>query len=100
MDVVCVAGDPKTEAQERAFRPDLAAVDEMLPGENGLVGAPRRKAGSKALRVILISADADRADALRLAAREAGVETFVAKDDLDLDLVRTRQVRRGRGTPT
>ena len=66
----------------------------MLPGINGLVGVPRLKAVLPSLRVILISAYADRADALRLAAQEAGAETFVAKDDLDLRLVQTWKTER------
>jgi CheY-like chemotaxis protein len=95
MDVVSEAGDiPEAETQARAFCPDLAVVDVMLPGISGLEGAPRLKALLPALRVILISAYADRADALRLAAREAGAETFVAKDDLDLRLVKTWKTER------
>lgn len=90
LDVVGEAGDiPAAEALVRSLRPDLAVVDVMLPGVNGLDGAPRLKALLPGLRVILISAYADRADAFRLAAREAGAESFVAKDDLDLYLVQT-----------
>ncbi len=96
-DVVGEAGTiPEAETQVRSLRPDLAVVDVMLPGVNGLAGAPRLKALLPGLRVILISAYADRADALRLAAREAGAETFVAKDDLDLRLVETWKTERSR----
>jgi DNA-binding NarL/FixJ family response regulator len=87
--VVGEAGDiPEAEAQARASQPDLAVVDVMLPGVNGLEGAPRLKALLPTLRVILISAYADQADALRRAAAEAGAETFIPKDDLELDVVR------------
>ena len=90
LEVVGEAGDiPAAEAQVRARRPDLAVVDVMLPGINGLDGTPRLRALRPGLRVILISAYADRAEALRLAAQEAGAETFVAKDDLELSVVRT-----------
>ena len=95
MDVIGEADDiPAAEAQVAALQPDLAVVDVMLPGINGLAGAPRLKALAPGLRVILISAYADRADALRLAAQEAGAETFVAKDDLDLRLVQTWKTER------
>ena len=90
LEVVGEAGDiPAAEVQVRARRPDLAVVDVMLPGINGLDGTPRLRALRPGLRVILISAYADRAEALRLAAQEAGAETFVAKDDLELSVVRT-----------
>lgn len=96
-DVVGEAGDiPAAEALVRSLRPDLAVVDVMLPGITGLDGAPRLRALAPGLRVILISAYADQADPLRLAAREAGAETFVAKDDLDLRLVETWKSERSR----
>jgi DNA-binding NarL/FixJ family response regulator len=89
-DVVGEAGDiPEAEAQVRALHPDLAVVDVMLPGINGLEGTPRLKALLPALRVILISAYADRADALQTAARIAGADAFISKDDLDLKVVQT-----------
>jgi len=90
LTVVGEAGDiAEAEALAQAMQPNLAVVDVMLPGINGLEGTPRLKALLPLLRVILISAYADPACALRLAAQEAGAETFVSKDDLELSLVQT-----------
>ncbi len=89
LTVVGEAGDiPEAESLVRERQPDLAVVDVMLPGMSGLEGATRLKAIAPALRVILISAHRNRADLFRTAAEERGAEAFVAKDDLDLDLVR------------
>ena len=83
------AGDiPEAEALVRALQPDLAVVDVMLPCINGLEGTPRLKALAPTLRVILVSAHRDRADAFRTAAEEVGAEAFVAKDDLDASVAR------------
>ena len=59
----------------------------MLPGVNGLEGTPRLKALAPGLRVILVSAYADRSDLFRAAAQAAGAEAFIAKDDLDVSVV-------------
>jgi two-component system NarL family response regulator len=86
--VVGEAGDiPEAEAQVQALEPDLAVVDMVLPGINGLEGISRLKALAPSLRVILISAYRDRADLLRSAAVQAGAETFMVKDDLELSVV-------------
>jgi DNA-binding NarL/FixJ family response regulator len=69
-------------------RPDLAVVDVMLPGVNGLEGTPRLKALAPNLRVILVSAYRDQAEIFRTAAEEVGAEAFIPKDDLDLSVVR------------
>ncbi len=88
LTVVGEAGDiPEAEAQVRALQPDLAVVDVMLPGVNGLEGTPRLKALAPALRVFLVSAYRDRAELFRTAAQEAGAEAFIAKDDLDMNVV-------------
>ncbi len=88
--VVGEAGDiPTAETLAQSLRPDLAIVDVTLPGINGLEGARRLKALLPGLRVILISAYRDRAHVFRSAAAEAGAEAFIAKDDLDIDTVRT-----------
>ena len=87
--VVGEAGDiPAAEAQVEALQPDLAVVDIMLPGINGIEGTPRLKALLPNLRVILVSAYRDRAETFRAAAEEAGAEAFIPKDDLDLEVVR------------
>lgn len=88
LTVVGEAGDiPEAEAQARALQPDLAIVDVMLPGVNGLEGVARLRAAAPALRVILISAYRDRAELLCTAAEKVGAEAFIAKDDLDMNVV-------------
>lgn len=87
--VISEAGDiPEAEAMVRTNLPDLAVVDVMLPGVNGLEGTSRLKALSPDLRVILVSAHLNHAGVLQGAAREAGAEAFVPKDDLNLEVVR------------
>ena len=81
-------GIPEAEARVQELQPELAVVDVMLPGINGLEGVPRLKACAPRLRVILISAHRDRAEVFRTATEEAGAEAFISKDDLDPDLVR------------
>jgi DNA-binding NarL/FixJ family response regulator len=89
------------ESQVRETHPDLAVVDVMLPGVNGLEGAPRLKTIAPELRVILVSSYRDRVDLFRLAAQAVGAEAFFAKDDLDLELVRAWQTpRNGKIQPT
>jgi two-component system chemotaxis response regulator CheY len=89
-DVVGEAQDiAEAEKQVRDTRPDLAVVDVMLPEINGLEGTPRLKTIAPGLRVILVSAYRDRADIFRSAAKEVGAEAFFAKEDLDLEVVRT-----------
>ncbi len=93
LDVVAEANNiSEAEHQVRVAPPDLAIVDVMLPGINGVEGAPRLKTIAPNLRVILISAYPDRVNILRQAAQDAGAETFIAKDDLDLETVRAWQV--------
>jgi two-component system KDP operon response regulator KdpE len=88
LDVVGEAsGIPEAEAQVRAQPPDLAVVDVILPGVNGIEGVPRLKAIAPNLRVILVSAYRDRAEVFRTAAAEAGAEAFIPKDDLDVEVV-------------
>lgn len=86
--VVGEAGDiPEAEPLVAALQPDLAVVDLMLPGVNGLEGIGRLKAQRSDLRVILISAHRNRTDLLHAAAEEAGAEAFLSKDELDLEVV-------------
>ena len=90
------AGDiPEAEAQVQALQPDLAIVDVMLPGLNGLDGTRRLKVLAPALRVIVVSACGDEAEALKHAALEAGAEQFVSKDDLEVDRVRSWTTKPG-----
>ncbi len=88
LTVVGEANDiPEAEAQVKTLQPDLAVVDVVLPGVTGIEGAPRLRANAPNLRVILVSAYRDRAEVYLNAARQAGAEAFVSKDDLDLALV-------------
>jgi DNA-binding NarL/FixJ family response regulator len=88
--VVGEAGDiPAAEDLVQELQPDLVVLDVMLPGVNGLEGMPRLKALVPNLRVILISAQRDRANLFRTVAEAAGAEAFFAKDELDLELVQT-----------
>ena len=87
--VVGEAGDiPEAERLVTAFQPDLAVVDLILPGINGVEGIAQMKALYPGLRAILISAHRNQADLLRAAALEAGAEAFVPKDELNLSVVR------------
>ena len=89
LEVVGEACDiPTAEGLVQSLCPDLAIVDLMLPGINGLEGTRRLKVVAPSLRVILVSAYRDHAEAYRAAAQEAGAEGFIAKDDLDLKVVR------------
>ena len=89
LEVVGEAGDILTaEGLVLSLHPDLAIVDIMLPGINGLEGARCLKAIDPRLQVILISAYRDHAAAYRAAAAQVGADQFVAKDDLDVDVVR------------
>ena len=87
--VVAEAGDvPEAEEQVQAFQPDLAIMDITLPGPNGFEGTRRLKALQPTLRVIMVSAHGNYAQAFQTAAVEAGAEKFVLKDDLELCLVK------------
>jgi DNA-binding NarL/FixJ family response regulator len=89
LEVVGEASDiPTAEGLVQSLQPDLAIVDIMLPGINGLDGTCRLKALAPCLRVILVSAYRDRAEAYRAAAVQVGAETFIAKDELDVSVVR------------
>ncbi len=87
-----VAGEacdiPTAEEPHEFLRPDLAIVYLMLPDSNGLQGSQRLRATAPWLRVILVSAYRDHAEAYRAAAQQVGAEGFIAKDDLDLNAVR------------
>lgn len=78
------------EAKEltRDLQPDLAIVDVSLPGESGVSGTPQLRDLAPKMRVILVSAHQDGAQVLRKSAVEAGAESFVAKDDLELEVVK------------
>lgn len=87
--VVGEAGDI-SQAREltRSLQPDLAVVDINLPGESGISGTPQLIALAPKMRVILVSANHDRAQIFQKSAVEAGAETFIPKDDLELEVVK------------
>ena len=90
LDVVGEAADiPEAKQLVAAFRPDLAVVDLILPGVNGVEGIAQMKALCPSLRAILISAHRNQANLLGAAAQRAGAEAFVPKDELDLGVVGT-----------
>ena len=62
------------------LRPDTALVDIGLPDGDGFMLAERLCSLPWPVRVVLISADADRTNAS--AARRAGASGFLAKDEL------------------
>ncbi len=89
LSVVGEAGSiSEGEALAQALQPDLAVVDVVLPDINGLEGTQLLKSLAPDMRVILISAHRDQANVFRVAAKEVGAETFIAKDDLNLEAVR------------
>ena len=63
---------------------DLAVVDVLLPGTNGLEGARLLRERCPGLRIVLVSAYPQFA----AAAATVGADAFFAKDDLDLATVR------------
>ena len=67
-------------ARAAELRPDTALVDIGLPDGDGFSLTQRLRALPWPLRVVLISSDADRANAP--AARRAGACGFFAKDEL------------------
>lgn len=77
----------EAEVFVQAQQPDLAVVDVMLPGINGLEGTLRLKGLAPDMRVILVSAYQDRAEVFRTAAEVVGAEAFIIKDNLDLNVV-------------
>ena len=90
LNVIGEAGDiPAAEIMVSELHPDLAIVDVMLPGLSGLDGTSRLKGLQADLRVILVSAYHDRAQAFQTSAAEVGAEAFIPKDNLNLDIVQS-----------
>ena len=88
LEVIGEAGDiPEAKQLVAASQPDLAVVDLILPGANGVEGIAQMKALCPSLRAILISAHRNEANLLGAAAEEAGAEAFYPKDELDLSVV-------------
>jgi DNA-binding NarL/FixJ family response regulator len=88
LEVVGEAADiPTAEGLVEDLQPDLAVVDIMLPGINGLEGTRRLKRMLPHLRVYLVSAYTDQASIYATSAREVGAEAFLAKDEIDLKTV-------------
>jgi DNA-binding NarL/FixJ family response regulator len=79
---------PSAEQSVLTLKPDLAVVDIMLPGINGLEGTLRLKSLAPTLRVYLVSAYRDQAQVYQASAKEVGAEGFIAKDELCLEVVK------------
>ena len=93
LTVVGEAGSiSEAEALVQSLQPDLAVVDVVMPGANGLEGTRRLKALTPGLRVILVSAYRDRARVFAAAAAEVGAELFISKADLDMEVVQSWRV--------
>jgi DNA-binding NarL/FixJ family response regulator len=93
LEVVGEASDiPTAEELAQSLQPDLAVVDIMLPGINGLEGTRRLKLILPDLRVFLVSAYADQASVYAASAREVGAEAFLSKDEIDLQTVQAWRV--------
>lgn len=89
LTVVGEAGDVQVaEKLVQTLQPDIAIVDIMLPGINGLEGTRRLKALAPKLKVYLMSAHLDCASVLQVSALEVGAEAFFVKDELELEIVR------------
>jgi DNA-binding NarL/FixJ family response regulator len=90
LTVIAEAGDiPTAKELAQELQPDIAVVDVMLPGQSGIEGTPYLKALVENLRVFLISAHHDRAQIFHQSAADVGAEAFIAKDDLDLEVVKS-----------
>jgi DNA-binding NarL/FixJ family response regulator len=79
---------PEAEALVEELLPDLAIVDVVLPGMDGISGVPFLKDLCPSMRLILVSSYVDRADVFRIAAEDVGAEAFIPKDELDIETVR------------
>jgi DNA-binding NarL/FixJ family response regulator len=87
-EVVGEAGDiPAAERLAQAVQPDLALVDVMLPGINGIEGAPLLKKAATKMHVILVSAYHDQLKLFQDSVRTLGAEAFISKDELDLEMI-------------
>jgi len=91
MDVIAEVEDilaAEMLLQAMESKPEIAVVDVMLPGINGLEGTLRLKKIIPSIRVYLVSAYHDQAQVFQVSAEEVGAEAFIAKDNLDLDVVK------------
>jgi DNA-binding NarL/FixJ family response regulator len=79
---------PEAEALVEELLPDLAIVDVVLPGMDGISGVSFLKDLCPSMRLILVSSYVDRADVFRIAAEDVGADAFIPKDELDIETVR------------
>lgn len=88
LEVAGEAGDIRTaQVLARVGQPDLAIVDVMLPGINGIEGVPRLKQAAPHMRIVLVSAYQDQFQLFQASALSAGADAFISKDRLDLKTV-------------
>jgi DNA-binding NarL/FixJ family response regulator len=87
-EVVGEASDiSEAERMAQAIQPNLALVDVMLPGINGIEGIPLLKKAATKMHVILVSAYHDQLKLFQDSARRLGAEAFISKDELDLAML-------------
>jgi DNA-binding NarL/FixJ family response regulator len=87
-EVVGEANDiHSAESLAQAVQPDLALVDVMLPGINGIEGTPLLKKAATKMHVVLVSAYHDQFKLFQDSARLLGAEAFISKDELDLEMI-------------
>lgn len=85
---VLEAGDiPAAVDLAQSAQPDLALVDVMLPGVSGVDGVQRLKRAAPCMRIVLVSAYHDAFELFQESARAVGAEAFVAKDELDFEMI-------------
>jgi DNA-binding NarL/FixJ family response regulator len=77
----------EAERLAQAIQPNLALVDVMLPGINGIEGIPLLKKAATKMHVILVSAYHDQLKLFQDSARRLGAEAFISKDELDLAML-------------
>ncbi len=68
---------------------DLAIVDVEMPGINGIEGTKLLKEALPVLRIILVSAYANHLELFTQAAARAGAESFISKDRLDPEVIKS-----------
>ena len=94
---------PDVQAMERALsrvRYDLAVLDLMLPGEDGLAACRRLRAAQNAIPIIMLTAKGDDVD--RIVGLEMGADDYLAKPFNPRELVARIQavMRRQPAAPT
>jgi two-component system, OmpR family, phosphate regulon response regulator OmpR len=94
-DVRLFADGAQLEHRLERERPDLLVLDQMMPGDSGLVLCQRIRAGGDDVGIIMLTARNEPTD--RIAGIERGADDYVGKPFVPLELVaRIRSVLRRR----